>query len=217
MTWTAHFLPWFLTASPGGGDTGAKHMRGSVALSVTFTQVREGADNRGGAEQTTVGDGGDGGFLNILGEEFSLPLWFLRRLITRPRSSFLPLCVSLSSSFPQLVPSHFMSTSKSSTSSLVSSVPLRLPTAHTSLVLEARMRHTTPPLPPLSRVTRLRMNSPVFRSHSLTVPSSELVMTKFLLNWRHVTALWCLCGPEQERQRVGEGRRVGVKTGGTQD
>lgn len=96
---------------------------------------------------------------------------------------------------PQCIPSHFMSTSKSSTSSLVSSVPLRLPTAHTNLVLEARMRHTTPPLPPLSRVTRLRINSPVFRSHSFTVPSSELVMTKFLLNCRHVTALWCLWGP----------------------
>ena len=90
-----------------------------------------------------------------------------------------------------------VSTSKSSTSSLVSSVPLRLPTAHTSLVWLARTRHTTPPLPPLSSVTRLRMNSPVCRSHSLTVPSSELVITNFLLNCRQVTALWCLLGPEQ--------------------
>ena len=89
-----------------------------------------------------------------------------------------------------------VSTSKSSTNNLVSSVPLRLPTAHTSLVWLARTRQTTPPLPPLSKVTRLRMNSPVCRSHSLTVPSSELVMTNFLLNWRQVTALWCLFGPE---------------------
>lgn len=84
---------------------------------------------------------------------------------------------------------HFMSTSKSNTSSLVSSVPFRLPTAHTSFVLEALIRHTTPPLPPLSSVTRLRINSPVFKSHSFTVPSSELVMTKFLLNCKQVTAL----------------------------
>jgi len=90
---------------------------------------------------------------------------------------------------------HFRSTSKSSTSSFVSSVPLRLPTAHTSLVLEARMRHTTPPLPPLSSATRLRTNSPVLRSQSLTVPSSELVTTNLELNCRQVTALWCLLGP----------------------
>lgn len=84
---------------------------------------------------------------------------------------------------------HFMSTSKSSTSSLVSSVPFRLPTAHTSFVFEALIRHTTPPLPPLSNVTRFRINSPVFKSHSFTVPSSELVITKFLLNCKQVTAL----------------------------
>lgn len=110
------------------------------------------------------------------------------------RFQTFPLCFLLSA-LPHHFISHFISTSKSSTSSLVSSVPLRLPTAHTNLVLEALIRHTTPPLPPLSNVTRFRMNSPVFRSHSLTVPSSELVMTKFLLNWRHVTALWCLWGP----------------------
>lgn len=84
---------------------------------------------------------------------------------------------------------HFMSTSKSSTSSFVSSVPFLLPTAHTSFVFEARIRHTTPPLPPLSNVTRFRINSPVFKSHSFTVPSSELVITKFLLNCKQVTAL----------------------------
>lgn len=106
-----------------------------------------------------------------------------------------------------------MSTSKSSTSSLVSSVPLRLPTAHTSLVLEARIRHTTPPLPPLSRVTRFRINSPVFRSHSLTVPSSELVMTKFLLNWRQVTALWCLWGPENAKKQLVRGVESEVNKG----
>lgn len=80
--------------------------------------------------------------------------------------------------------------------SLVSSVPLRLPTAHTSLVLLQRSRHTTPPLPPLSSDTKFRRNSPVFRSQILTVPSSEDVMTNFLLNCKHVTALWCLFGPE---------------------
>ncbi|RUS81955.1 hypothetical protein EGW08_010300, partial [Elysia chlorotica] len=41
----------------------------------------------------------------------------------------------------------------------------------------------------------LRKNSPVLRSQIFTVPSSEDVMTNFLLNWRHVTALWCLFGP----------------------
>lgn len=142
----------------------------------------------------------------ILGEEFwaLAPSGFLGTstpiplLCSFPRPWFL-LFVLPRHVFP---PFHFMSTSKSSTSSLVSSVPLRLPTAHTSLVLEARIRHTTPPLPPLSRVTRFRINSPVFRSHSFTVPSSELVMTKFLLNWRHVTALWCLWGPEKPIERT---------------
>ena len=38
---------------------------------------------------------------------------------------------------------------------------------------------------------------PDLTSHSLTVPSSELVITNFLLNWRHVTADWCLLGPRQ--------------------
>ena len=103
------------------------------------------------------------------------------------------------------------STSKSSTMSLVSSVPLRLPTAHTSLVLLQRSRHTTPPLPPLSSDTRFRRNSPVFRSQILTVPSSEEVMTNFLLNCRHVTALWCLLGPETRRATHGGGEE---KAGG---
>ena len=97
---------------------------------------------------------------------------------------------------------HFMSTSKSSTSSLVSSVPFRLPTAHTSFVFEALIRHTTPPLPPLSNVTRFRINSPVFKSQSFTVPSSELVITKFLLNCKQVTALWCLLGPRQNQRNL---------------
>lgn len=89
----------------------------------------------------------------------------------------------------------FVSTSKSRTSSLVSSVPLRLPTAQTSLVSLARIRHTTPPDPPLSNATRLRMNSPVRTSQSFTVPSSEDVITNRLLNCRQVTADWCLLGP----------------------
>lgn len=107
------------------------------------------------------------------------------------------------SSLPSLV--HLSSTSKSSTSNLVSSVPFLLPTAHTSFTLEALILQTTPPLPPLSKLTRLRMKSPERRSHSFTVPSSELVITKFLLNWRHVTALWCLCGPEHKK--IKEGRK----------
>ena len=87
------------------------------------------------------------------------------------------------------------STSKSNTISLVSSVPFRLPTAQTSLVFEHRSRQTTPPLPPESSVTKFLRNSPVLRSQIFTVPSSEDVMTNFLLNCRHVTALWCLLGP----------------------
>ena len=96
------------------------------------------------------------------------------------------------------MPATGSSTSKSSTMSFVSSVPFRLPTAHTSLVLLALMRHTTPPLPPLSSAIRLRKNSPVRKSQILTVPSSEDVMTNFLLNCRQVTALWCLFGPEKK-------------------
>lgn len=47
---------------------------------------------------------------------------------------------------------------------------------------------TTPPDPPESNETRFLINSPVLTSHSFTVPSSELVMTKLELNCRHVTA-----------------------------
>jgi len=51
--------------------------------------------------------------------------------------------------------------SKSNTNNLVSSVPLRLPTAHTNLVSLARIRHTTPPLPPLSKAIKFLINSPI--------------------------------------------------------
>lgn len=51
--------------------------------------------------------------------------------------------------------------SKSNTNNLVSSVPLRLPTAQTNLVSLARIRHTTPPLPPLSRAIKFLINSPI--------------------------------------------------------
>lgn len=50
------------------------------------------------------------------------------------------------------------------------------------------MRQTTPPEPPESKATKLRIKSPVLTSHSLTVPSSELVTTKRELNCRQVTA-----------------------------
>lgn len=95
--------------------------------------------------------------------------------------------------------SFFSSTSKSNTSNFVSSVPFLLPTAQTSFVLLQRTRHTTPPLPPLSRVTRLRRNSPLLKSQIFTVPSSEEVITNFLLNCKHVTALWCLFEPESKK------------------
>lgn len=52
------------------------------------------------------------------------------------------------------------STSKSKTKTFVSSVPLRLPTAQTNFVSLARIRHTTPPAPPLSNETKFRTNSP---------------------------------------------------------
>lgn len=47
---------------------------------------------------------------------------------------------------------------------------------------------TTPPEPPDSNVTKLRMNSPVRTSHSFTVPSSDDVITNRELNCKHVTA-----------------------------
>ena len=39
---------------------------------------------------------------------------------------------------------------------------------------------------------------PVLTSQSLTVPSSEDVITNLELNWRHVTAELCLFGPEKK-------------------
>lgn len=96
------------------------------------------------------------------------------------------------------------SMSKSKTTNLVSSVPFRLPTAQTNLVGEALIRHTTPPLPPLSKATKLRIKSPVFKSQSFTVPSSEEVMTNLLLNWRQVTALWCLWDPGEKIKLDGQ-------------
>jgi hypothetical protein len=84
------------------------------------------------------------------------------------------------------------STSKSNTNSFVSSVPLRLPTAHTSFVFEHRSLQTTPPEPPESSRTRSRTNSPVRTDHSFTVPSSDEVTAKRRLNCKQVTALWCL-------------------------
>lgn len=84
---------------------------------------------------------------------------------------------------------------KSITISLVSSVPFLLPEAHTRRLLSAFTLHTTPPEPPLSRDTKLRINSPVCRDHSFTVPSSEEVTTNLRVNCKHVTAPWCLCVP----------------------
>ena len=116
---------------------------------------------------------------------------------------------------------HLLSMSKSRTRSFVSSVPFRLPTAQTSRVSSARILHSTPPLPPLSRDTKFRMNSPanenmlrsratrqiffhlpVLTSQSLTVPSSEEVITNLLLNCKHVTADWCLLAPRIFREFI---------------
>ncbi len=78
---------------------------------------------------------------------------------------------------------------------LVSSVLLRLPAAHTNAESVHLIRHTTaeeksskndlfnqfyfilPPLPMDSSATRFRMKSPVFKSHNLTVPSSPELTT----------------------------------------
>ena len=86
----------------------------------------------------------------------------------------------------------YTKTSKSRIKSFVSSVPFRLPTAQTSFLSLHFTLHTTPPLPPLSNSTKLRIKSPVFMSHSFTDPSSELVTTNFELNCKEVTALKCL-------------------------
>ena len=51
------------------------------------------------------------------------------------------------------------------------------------------------PFPPPSKNTRSLINSPVLISHNLTLPSSLLVTTKCSVNWRLVTALWCLLRP----------------------
>lgn len=124
---------------------------------------------------------------------------------------------------------HAPSTSKSNTINLVSSVPFREPTAQISFVSLALkvvedwgrrkvnklvgrtfsyiaksthlILHTTPPDPPDSSATRFRMKSPVFTSHNLTVPSSELVITKRELNCKQVTADWCLFGPAREKKK----------------
>ena len=61
--------------------------------------------------------------------------------------------------------------SKSRTSNLVSSVPFREPTAHTNLVGLALIRQTTPPLPPLSKATKSRINSPEIQYKELIVMS----------------------------------------------
>lgn len=53
------------------------------------------------------------------------------------------------------------------------------------------------PDPQLCSATMSRSQAPVCRSHSLTVPSSELDKTRPLQNCRHVTADWCLLGPER--------------------
>ena len=94
---------------------------------------------------------------------------------------------------------------------LVSSLPLRLPAAHTSLVSDARILHTTPPSPRRGRVTRSRSHAPVARSHSLTVPSSEEERSRERQNCRHVTALWCLLGPGEEGRRGGAETMLGYE------
>lgn len=79
---------------------------------------------------------------------------------------------------------------------LVSSVLLRLPTAHTKAESVHLIRHTTPeqknrsiihtedllrrtlpPFPIDSSDTRFRIKSPVFKFHNLTVPSSPELTT----------------------------------------
>lgn len=54
------------------------------------------------------------------------------------------------------------------------------------------------PDPRLCRATTSLNQAPVLRSHSLTVPSSELDRTRPLQNCRQVTADWCLLGPEND-------------------
>lgn len=59
------------------------------------------------------------------------------------------------------------------------------------------LRLNSSPDPRLCSATTSRSQAPVRRSHSLTVPSSELDRTKPRQNCRHVTADWCLLGPEK--------------------
>ena len=56
------------------------------------------------------------------------------------------------------------------------------------------------PEPWLCRATRSLTQAPVRRSHSFTVPSSELDRTRPRQNWRQVTADWCLLGPAEGAQ-----------------
>ena len=71
--------------------------------------------------------------------------------IAMPPLTFLATDCWIVSNISSVSSSPAFRTSKSNTISLVSSVPLRLPTPQTNRVLEHRRRHTTPPDPPLSR------------------------------------------------------------------
>ncbi|KAG8224225.1 hypothetical protein J437_LFUL002681 [Ladona fulva] len=77
---------------------------------------------------------------------------------------------------------YLASTSKSSTNNLVSSVPFRLPTAHTSLVSLALILHTTPPLPPLPNATKFLMNSPEKRLRNTKEGKCDYVTPSLLAN-----------------------------------
>lgn len=78
--------------------------------------------------------------------------------------------------------------SKSSTKSLVISVPFRDPTAQTSLVSDALILQTTPPFRRESNDTKSRICRPVSDDHSFTVPSSEEVIINRPLYCNDVTA-----------------------------
>ena len=66
-----------------------------------------------------------------------------------------------------------------------------LPHTHTC---KNSSQHSTCYLPK-QNFMNLKSHIPVRTSHSLTVPSSEDVITNRLLNCRQVTADWCLLGP----------------------
>ena len=72
-------------------------------------------------------------------------------------------------------------------------MPFRDPTAHTNFVEFARIRHTTPPLPPLSKATRSRINSP------------EKFFNKFLK---------CKSGMDEVREKLLGSKKYQVKYGG---